>query len=53
MTSATAAPPSHQRGFRHQLLLHRSTQELLELVVPMVREGVAAQEPTELVKMSV
>jgi hypothetical protein len=46
MTSSAAAPSSHQRGFRHELLLHRSTQELLELVVPMVREGVAAQEPT-------
>ena len=43
MTSTTAAG---QRGFRHELLLHRSTQELLEFVVPMVREGVAAQEPT-------
>src|SRR3954469_1142962 len=43
MTSSTAAG---QRGFRHELLLHRSTQELLEFVVPMVREGVAAEEPT-------
>ena len=43
MTSTTAAG---QRGFRHELLLHRSTQELLEFVVPMAREGVAAQEPT-------
>ena len=43
MTSTTAAG---QRGFRHELLLHRSTQELVESVVPMVREGVAAQEPT-------
>ena len=43
MTSTTAAS---QRGFRHELLLHRSTQELVEFVVPMVREGVAAQEPT-------
>jgi hypothetical protein len=41
MTSTTAAG---QRGFRHELLLHRSTQELLEFVVPMVREGVVAQE---------
>ena len=46
MTSSAGAPLSHQRGFRHELLLHRSTQELLEFVVPMVREGVAAQEPT-------
>src|SRR5215213_3149237 len=43
MTSTTAAG---QRGFRHELLLHRSTQELVEFVVPMVRDGVAAQEPT-------
>src|SRR3954464_7439078 len=43
MTSTAAAG---QRGFRHELLLHRSTQELVELVVPMAREGVAAQEPT-------
>jgi anti-sigma regulatory factor (Ser/Thr protein kinase) len=43
MTSSAAAG---QRGFRHELLLHRSTQELVEFVVPMAREGVAAQEPT-------
>src|SRR3954451_19383880 len=43
MTSTTAAV---QRGFRHELLLHRSIQELVEFVVPMVREGVAAREPT-------
>jgi anti-sigma regulatory factor (Ser/Thr protein kinase) len=43
MTSSAAAG---QRGFRHELLLHRSTQELVELVVPMARDGVAAQEPT-------
>src|SRR4051795_2565739 len=43
MTSSAAAG---QRGFRHELLLHRSTQELVEFVVPMVREGVVAQEPT-------
>lgn len=43
MTSSAAAA---QRGFRHELLLHRSTQELVEFVVPMAREGVAAQEPT-------
>jgi anti-sigma regulatory factor (Ser/Thr protein kinase) len=42
MTSSIAAG---RRGFRHELLLHRSTQELLDFVVPMVREGVAAQEP--------
>src|SRR3954464_2292478 len=43
MTSSAAAG---QRGFRHELLLHRSTKELVEFVVPMVREGVVAQEPT-------
>jgi hypothetical protein len=43
MTSTTAAG---QRGFRHELLLYDSTAELLEFVVPMVRDGVAAQEPT-------
>jgi hypothetical protein len=43
MTSTTAAG---QRGFRHELLLHRSTQELLEFVLPMAREGVTGQEPT-------
>src|SRR6478735_6428040 len=43
MTSSAAAG---QRGFRHELLLHRSTQELVEFVVPMAREGVAALEPT-------
>ena len=43
MTSTTAAG---QRGFRHEFVLHRSTQELVEFVVPMVRDGVVAQEPT-------
>jgi anti-sigma regulatory factor (Ser/Thr protein kinase) len=43
MTSPTAAG---QRGFRHELFLHHSTAELLEFVVPIVRDGVAADEPT-------
>ena len=43
MTSPTAAG---QRGFRHELVLHRSTAELLEFVLPLVRDGVAAEEPT-------
>ena len=43
MTSTTGVG---QRGFRHELLLHRSPRELWEFVLPMVREGVAAQEPT-------
>ena len=43
MTSPTAPG---QRGFRHELVLHRSTAELLEFVLPLVRDGVAAEEPT-------
>ena len=43
---AITSTSASQRGFRHELLLHRSTQELVEFVVPIVREGVAAQEPT-------
>src|SRR4051794_27722287 len=43
MTSSAAAG---QRGFRHELLLHRSINELVEFVLPMAREGVAAEEPT-------
>ncbi len=42
-TSPTAAG---QRGFRHELLLHRSTAELWEFVLPVVRDGLAAEEPT-------
>ena len=43
MNSPTAAS---QRGFRHELFLHHSAAELVEFVVPMVRDGVAADEPT-------
>jgi anti-sigma regulatory factor (Ser/Thr protein kinase) len=43
MTSSAAAG---RCGFRHELLLHRSTQELVEFVLPIAREAVAAQEPT-------
>ena len=43
MTPPTAAG---HRGFRHELLLHRSTAELLEFVLTLVRDGVAAEEPT-------
>ncbi len=43
MNSPTAAG---QRGFRHELLLHRSAAELLDFVLPVVRDGVAAEEPT-------
>jgi hypothetical protein len=35
-------------GFRHELVLHGSTEELLEFVVPFAEEGVAAGEPTVL-----
>ena len=34
------------RGFRHELFLHHSTEDLVEFVVPLVRDGVAAEEPT-------
>ena len=40
--STTARPI----GFRHELLLHRSTAELVEFVVPFVRDGAAAEEST-------
>ena len=43
MTTSTAAS---QRGFRHELFLHQSAEDLLEFVVPVVRDGMAAQEPT-------
>ncbi len=33
-------------GFRHELVLHSSTEEMLEFLVPFAREGVAAGEPT-------
>ena len=35
-------------GFRHELVLHGSTAEMLEFVVPFVEDGVAAGEPTVL-----
>jgi anti-sigma regulatory factor (Ser/Thr protein kinase) len=35
-------------GFRHELVLHGSTVEMLEFVVPFAEEGVAAGEPTVL-----
>jgi hypothetical protein len=43
MTSQTGAG---HRGFHHELLLHRSAAELLELVLPLVRDDLAAEEPT-------
>ena len=35
-----------QTGFRHELVLHSSPEEMLEFVVPFVRDGVGAEEPT-------
>jgi anti-sigma regulatory factor (Ser/Thr protein kinase) len=35
-------------GLRHELVLHGSTLEMLEFVVPFAEEGVAAGEPTVL-----
>ena len=35
-------------GFLHELVLYRSTVEMLEFVVPFTEEGVAAGEPTVL-----
>lgn len=39
---------SNPSGFRHELVLHSSTVEMLEFVVPFAEEGVAAGEPTVL-----
>ena len=39
----TAAGP---RSFRHELFLYRWAVDLLEFVVPVARDGVAAEEPT-------
>ena len=33
-------------GFLHELVLHSSTEEMLEFIVPFVQDGVAAGEPT-------
>jgi len=32
--------------FRHELFLYRSAEELVEFVVPLARDGLAAEEPT-------
>ena len=37
---------AHRSRFRHELVLHGSTAELLEFAVPFAREGVAAGEST-------
>ena len=42
MTSTTTG----HRSFRHELFLYRSTEDLLEFVVPLARDGVAAKEST-------
>ena len=34
------------RGFRHELLLYRSAEDLVEFVVPLARDAVAEEEPT-------
>jgi hypothetical protein len=34
------------RGLRHELFLYRWAVDLLEFVVPLARDGVAAEEPT-------
>jgi anti-sigma regulatory factor (Ser/Thr protein kinase) len=39
---------AHRIDFRHELVLHSSTVEMLEFVVPFAAEGVAAAEPTVL-----
>lgn len=38
--------PVSNPGFTHELLLHDSLEEMLAFVLPFVRDGVAAQEPT-------
>jgi anti-sigma regulatory factor (Ser/Thr protein kinase) len=42
MTSTTTG----HSGFRHELFLYRSAEDLLEFVVSLVRDGMAAEEPT-------
>ena len=42
MTSITTG----HRGFRHELFLYRSAEDLVEFVVPWARDGAAAEEPT-------
>jgi anti-sigma regulatory factor (Ser/Thr protein kinase) len=41
-----SSPARSTAGFTHELLLHDSLEEMLAFVVPFVRDGVAAQEPT-------
>ena len=42
----TTASDFSNPGFTHELLLHDSLEEMLAFVLPFVRDGVAAQEPT-------
>ena len=42
MTSTTTG----HSGFRHELFLYSSAEDLLEFVVSLVRDGMAAEEPT-------
>jgi anti-sigma regulatory factor (Ser/Thr protein kinase) len=42
----TTASDFSNPGFTHELLLHDSLDEMLAFVLPFVRDGVAAQEPT-------
>ena len=35
-----------QSGFLHELVLHGSPEEMLEFIMPFIRDGVAAEEPT-------
>jgi anti-sigma regulatory factor (Ser/Thr protein kinase) len=38
-------PPTDRRGYRHVAVLYDSDQQFLDLVIPFLREGVAAGEP--------
>jgi anti-sigma regulatory factor (Ser/Thr protein kinase) len=38
----------HRSGFRHELVLHSSTEEMLRFVVPFTEDAVAAGDPTVL-----
>lgn len=42
----TAQEVAGRSGFAHELLLHTSTAEMLDFVIPFARDGVAAGEPT-------
>jgi len=42
----TAQQVAGRSGFAHELLLHTSTAEMLDFVIPFARDGVTAGEPT-------